>query len=194
MSSSSKPASNAPQGGDGFSIVRVLTLVIGIAAISGAGYFGWNFLQQPPVLAPFSGRVMFNGKPVTIGGVSTMRIGDNLDGAIASLDGEGRFSLKTNGEDGALVGKHKVVIASFSSGMPPNPLVPAAYTTMPTTPLVIEVTKDPAKNTVEWVLEGEVNTSPGPATSSGPQPQGDQAKATDGVDAPVAPVEESEKK
>jgi hypothetical protein len=175
MSSKPKFASNEPQASAGFSIVRVLTLVVGIAILGGVGYFVSELIQKPPALVPFTGRVIFQGKPLTVGGLATIRIGDSLDGATASFDSDGRFTLQTDGKPGALVGKHKVVISANTPTMPPSPLVPAAYSSMQTTPLTIEVSDDPTKNSVEWTLEGTISEPPSLGNAPPESPPGDTA-------------------
>ena len=129
-------------------------MLLGIVA--GGSYGIWTSLQTPPTLVQFTGRVVYKGKPVTTGGIATLRLDDQLDSATSALDSEGKFALETNGEPGAYVGRHKVVISSMTPTMPPQPLIPGVYGSMATTPLVINVSTDPKKNTLEVVLEGSL--------------------------------------
>ncbi len=140
----------------GFSIFRVIRTVVLLGIVAGGSYGIWTSLQTPPTLVQFTGRVVYKGKPVTTGGIATLRLDDQLDSATSALDSEGKFALETNGEPGAYVGRHKVVISSMTPTMPPQPLIPGVYGSMATTPLVINVSTDPKKNTLEVVLEGSL--------------------------------------
>ena len=140
----------------GFSIFRVIRTVVLLGVVAGGSYGIWTSLQTPPTLVQFTGRVVYKGKPVTTGGIATLRLDDQLDSATSALDSEGKFALETNGEPGAYVGRHKVVISSMTPTMPPQPLIPGVYGSMATTPLVINVSTDPKKNTLEVVLEGSL--------------------------------------
>ena len=140
----------------GFSIFRVIRTVVLLGIVAGGSYGIWTSLQTPPTLVQFTGRVVYEGKPVTTGGIATLRLDDQLDSATSALDSEGKFALETNGEPGAYVGRHKVVISSMTPTMPPQPLIPGVYGSMTTTPLVINVSTDPKKNTLEVVLEGSL--------------------------------------
>jgi hypothetical protein len=176
MSNKPNSATSEPQAAGGFSIVRVITIVLGLILVGGVGYFVWELTQKPPAIVPFSGRVIFQGKPVTVGGLATMRIDDSLDGATSSFDSEGRFTLKTDGKPGALVGRHKVVISANTPTMPPSPLVPGVYSSMQTTPLIIDVSGDPTKNSVEWTLEGTIPAPPSPGNAPADQAGDGQTK------------------
>jgi hypothetical protein len=181
----------AVQPAGGFSIVRVLVLVGAIGLVTGGGYYVWNQTQGERPKVPFTGIVLFEGRPVTTGSVMTEVIGDPLDFSMGYLDQQGRFSLETNGETGASVGRHKVRISSLAPGIPPRPLVPPKYLETATSPLEIEVTSDPARNDVVFELEG---TIPAPAAAGGPpagppggaptQPSGTEPAA--GAAAPAA--------
>ncbi len=150
----SSPPALSPSGSAKFSIVRVLTLVVVIVGVAAAVYGIRILTEKPVVLVKFSGRVMFNGKPVTVGGMATQRVDDDRDGGVSAFDEEGRFDLKTDGKPGAYVGRHKVVISSMTPTMPPSPLTPSVYASMATTPLFIDVSENPAENQKEFVLAG----------------------------------------
>jgi len=137
-----------------FSLVRVLFMVLILCGVGAAGWYLLIRESKPPALVPYTGRVLYQGKPV-VGGVMTQNLDDKFDTAGGTLDADGRFTLDTNGEPGANAGRHKLAIISFESrGAPPRPLVPADYTTISSTPLIIEVTGDPAANHKEFTLEG----------------------------------------
>jgi hypothetical protein len=195
-----RPQPPAPDAG--FSIVRVLMIVLICGGIGGGAWLLVGELQGSPVKYPFKGQVLFNGKPVTTGSVMTERVGDKFDAALGFLDSEGRFSLETNGEPGASAGTHKVIISSMAPGFPPRPLVPSIYVDLKSTPLTLEVTSDPAKNTIVFELQGELPEAPaapagGPGGSGppggggapgggGPPGGGPPNAAPEGGDAPPA--------
>lgn len=152
-----------------FSLVRVLVMLVIAVIVAGAGYGVWAVTSAPKGLVAYTGRVLYQGRPV-VGSVMTQNLDDKFDSAGGNLDAEGRFTLDTNGEPGANVGRHKLVVVSFERGAPPRPLVPAAYTNLGTTPLMIEVTGDVAKNKGEFILEGSAPESAAgrPAPDSSP--------------------------
>ena len=153
-----------------FSLLRVFAMLVIAAIVAGAGYGIWALKNAPKGLVAYTGRVLYQGKPV-VGGVMTQNLDDKFDSAGATLDEEGRFTLETNGESGANVGRHKLAVISFERGAPPRPLVPTAYTSITSTPLVVEITADPAKNHGEFSLEGTAPAPAAPAAAgSGPMP------------------------
>ncbi len=162
--------SNAGLENRGFSIVRVMSLVLIVGVVSATAYGVWTLMQKPKVLVPFSGSVMFDGKPVNRGGLATMRLDDQLDSAVGAFDAEGRFTLETNGEPGAYVGRHKVVISSNTLTMPPRALIPSIYGSMSTTPLIINVSENAAENHRDFVLEGTLAAPSPPADASKENP------------------------
>jgi hypothetical protein len=175
-------------------------IVLICGGIGGGAWLLYGELQGAPAKYPFNGQVLFNGKPVTTGSVMTERVGDKFDAALGFLDSEGRFSLETNGEPGASAGTHKVIISSMSPGFPPRPLVPSIYVDLKSTPLTLEVTSDPAKNTIVFKLEGELPAAPaapagGPGGSgppSGGPPSGGPADGeTPPADAPPTTAPET---
>jgi hypothetical protein len=177
-----------------FSISRVVSMVVIIGIVAGAGYGIWTFLQTPKVLVPFSGRVIFEGKPVTVGGVATMRLDDQLDSATGALDEDGRFVLRTNGEPGAYTGRHKLVITSNTPTMPPRALIPPKYSGMSTTPLIIDVSDDPAKNQQEFVLEGTLPGSEPPPAENAADEKSESEKAPAAEKSSDEPAAEGESK
>lgn len=180
------------QQGSSFSIIRVLMLTGMVAAVVGGSYYVLNQMQGPREKVKFTGVVTYQGKPVTVGSVMTEVVGDPMDFSIGFLDAEGRFSLETNGEPGASVGRHRVRISSMAPGIPPRPLVPPKYLESATTPLEIDVTSDPDANIVTFELEGEISQ---PASAGGPSagPPGAPAAAPAAEEAaapPAAPAAE----
>ena len=158
-----------PDKAESFSLLRVLAMVVIAGIVAGAGYGVWTFANTPKGLVAYTGRVLYQGKPV-VGGVMTQNLNDKFDSAGGTLDADGRFTLDTNGEPGANAGRHKLAILSFERGAPPRPLVPADYTNISSTPLIIEVTEDPAANHKEFILEGSAPEPPAPREASPPGP------------------------
>lgn len=166
-----------------FSLLRVVFMVLILGAIGAAGWYLLIREGGPLALVPYTGRVLYQGKPV-VGSVTTQNLDDLFDFAGGEIDADGRFSLSTNGEPGASMGRHKLAIISFERGAPPRPLVPAAYTNVATTPLVIEVTGDPAMNKGEFILEG---SAPEPAAGR-PAPDSSPSAPPSSPGPPSSPV------
>jgi len=135
-----------------FSLARVLFTVL---VLFGVGAGGWYLLireSKPPALVPYSGRVFYNGAPVSTGGILTEPFDKELIGAVGALDKEGRFTLITNGQPGAYLGRHKLAVSAMTGGSPPTPIVPAVYVDLRSTPLEIEIYDQESKNTGEFTL------------------------------------------
>lgn len=192
---SHQPAPGSPAPAAAFSIVRVFIILLVCGGIGGAAWLLQQELQGPRPRYAFTGQVLFQGKPVTTGSVMTQHAEDQFDAALGFLDEEGRFSLDTNGDPGASLGIHKVVISSMAPGIPPRPLVPAVYVDLKTTPLTLQVTSDPAKNKVVFELQGELPAAPAPPAGGppgaggpgGPPPGGRPALEDSDPAAPAAP-------
>jgi hypothetical protein len=145
-------SASAGSGSSGFSIFRVFVALAVAAIAAGAGYFILLQESGPPELVAFRGKVSYKRKPLTGGGIFTQPSDPNLVGGVAVLESDGSFSLMTNGVPGAYVGTHKLAVSVMSNGSPPAPLIPAAYTEIRSTPLVIEVSTDPAANSAEFTI------------------------------------------
>jgi hypothetical protein len=143
---------SAESGSSGFSLVRVFAALTVAAIAAVAAYFILVHESGPPELVAFRGKVLYKGKPLTGGGVFTQPLDPNLVGGVAALESDGSFTLMTNGIPGAYVGTHKLAVSVMSSGSPPTPLIPAAYTEIRSTPLVIQVSTDPAANSAEFTI------------------------------------------
>ena len=180
--SSSAVDGTVPGDAGTFSLLRVFVMLVIAAIVAGASYGIWAVTNRPVGLVACTGRVLYQGKPV-VGGVMTQNLDDKFDGATGTLDEEGRFTLDTNGVPGANVGRHKLMVSSFEDrGAPPRPLVPSVYTSLQTTPLVIEITADAAKNHGEFSLEGIV---PEPAAAAAGEPTPDSSPS--GQSSPPGP-------
>lgn len=90
-------------------------------------------------LAPVSGTVLIDGKPLPKAGVTFTPVAGGRP-AWATTDGEGRFQLTTlRAGDGALVGEHIVTVAERDTDAPVIPKnaddeVASLYAEMPTHP------------------------------------------------------------
>lgn len=134
---------------------RALLLLVGLSLTSCAGCGP----AKPPV-APVTGKVIYNGKPVPFGQVFFHpNAGTQGRGTIQA---DGTFTLTTyQDKDGAQIGTHKVRITSFEvqdpngdpkrfAGGNGKSLIPEKYTSLTTTELTKEVQAGP--NTFEFVL------------------------------------------
>ncbi|MBX3442711.1 MAG: hypothetical protein KF774_09905 [Planctomyces sp.] len=163
-----------PPGGASFNLIRVvLTVSVLALLIGGAVYMYENRASSGPRLVEARGRVTWKGNPVTVGAVMTQHVDDPMQATLGAFDSDGKFVLDTNGDPGAAVGRHKLIVASYEDGgLPPPPRVPTKYVDFRTTPLEIEVFADPSRNVYEIVLEGELDPRPGrggpPAGDDGP--------------------------
>lgn len=190
MSDNAGSKSSAPVAAQSFSIVRVLILLLVAATVAGGVYFAVFQERGPRPRQKFTGQVLLNGKPVTVGAVMTQSVDDEYDVGIGELDKEGRFELNTNGVEGATEGTHRVAVSSMAPGIPPRPLVPNKYLAQGTTPLTITVSSDPSKNHVVLELEGEVEAPPalqGPPGGGAPAGAPSAAPAESPAPTPTEP-------
>jgi hypothetical protein len=124
------------------------------------------------------------------GQIGTQVVGrPELMGGIGFVDAEGRFDLMTNGQMGAYVGRHKVMVL-LMSGVPPRSLLPAEYGTASTTPLEMNVTGDPEQNQFEFHLTGERALPTAKPAPSMPYPGPRGGTGTRGRDEPAATDED----
>ncbi|MCA8996320.1 MAG: hypothetical protein KDA80_05030, partial [Planctomycetaceae bacterium] len=152
-----------------FQVGRVLAAVFGIAVVGGVIFGMVEYINgMPATLVPASGRVTWDGQPVTIGAVMTQHVDDPFQSAIGAFDEEGRFELMTNGQPGAALGTHKVIVASYGPGMGTSPLVPQEYLKAESSPLSITISSDPQKNVFELEVIGEAPKSPQRGGGAGP--------------------------
>ncbi len=129
--------------------------VVIIAILSGIAWsFGW---LEPladlasPMLCEVTGRVLYNGKPLTKGFVQTMYERGGRMGTLGPIEADGTFRLTTNGDPGAYSGRHRVIVLSMDGGIPPKSILPQQYTQPETSPLVIQVSRT-GPNKVELEL------------------------------------------
>jgi hypothetical protein len=168
---------------------RVVGTVVSVMVVIGLGFLGYEYWSNRELTyVKVTGRVMWDGKPVTIGAVMTQHTKYPREAAIGGLGPDGRFELISNTTAGAALGTHKIIVASYGAGMGTTPLVPREYLKAETTPLSIEVTSDPAKNHFELEVKG-VKPETGPPAGRGPRPA---AEAETEAEAEAAPSSGSE--
>jgi hypothetical protein len=95
-------------------MTRCACLVSVVLALLLAGCKGQSYR-----IAPVSGRVMLDNKPLPKASVQFVPVDKGLPGSAGLTDADGRYSLSlTSGsqEEGAVVGKHKVVILLGAQG------------------------------------------------------------------------------
>jgi hypothetical protein len=127
-------------------------------------------------LKPVTGTVTYNGKPVD--GASVAFISMDKPVAIGTTDASGKFTLSTNGKEGAPLGSHKVTVAKSTAvagagegakaedmmkmmqnrnksagGVLSQAELPLKYATPQGTELSAEVTADASKNNFEFALK-----------------------------------------
>lgn len=126
--------------------------------LAAAGLVGCS--DGRPKTAPVKGTVTYAGKPVDKGSISF--IPDGLPVATGELGPGGAYTLTTFKKgDGAVLGRHKVVITAFqesadpveASAKLPPPLIPLKYMNLMTSGLTAEV-KD-GDNTIDFALPEE---------------------------------------
>lgn len=135
--------------------LRLLALALCVAGFTGCG-------SGKPAVAPVSGKVMYQGKPLKFGQVFFHpEAGTQGRGTIQP---DGTFTITTyQDQDGAQIAKHKVRITSFEvqdpngdpkrfAGGNGKSLIPEKYTSLVTTDLTnVEVNAGP--NTFEFELK-----------------------------------------
>ncbi len=111
--------------------------------------------ESGPPMAPVSGRVTFNGKPLEFGTVM-FQLSSGGQPARGQIQSDGTFELGTFAAgDGAIVGEHKVRITSYSGQAPGKSdeasagggtlgqlLIPKRYTMFGTSKLTATVKPD----------------------------------------------------
>jgi len=111
-----------------------------------------------------------NGEPVTSGYIYTSPRKGRL--ATGKIREDGSFDLGTYGKsDGAIIGKHAVMLAPIPSNEGPTPegavVPPAKYASAPSSGLVVEV---PPDGWTDYVIELQADPNARKAASRRPQP------------------------
>jgi hypothetical protein len=135
---------------------KVLVLIGAIVLIGGCGR------GKSVTTTEAEGTVKVNGKVVSGALVEfypeTTEGMDGLPRSTATTDGNGFFKLAcANGEPGAVVGNHRVVVRypvppRDAPVKAPEPAIPLSYTVAKDTPLRIEI--KPGQKTYELVIKG----------------------------------------
>ncbi|GIW96622.1 MAG: hypothetical protein KatS3mg110_4663 [Pirellulaceae bacterium] len=157
-------------GQSSFRLSRVLWVVVPALLLAGGAVVFFGFLDgmaliqrltRPP-LVPVTGTVFFNGQPLANARVMTKPTKEGLRGSVGFTDEQGNFYLEFDNAGtwikGAYAGEHKVTVAAYGEQPPAGPpplLTPEVYERFETTPLVINVTRDPSANHVRLELKGE---------------------------------------
>lgn len=157
ISASGQPSSNS------FRWKRVVATAGTLFIIGGvtAGAI-WYVMNLEPVLHPVRGVVYLDDEPMTDGAVMTTHAGGRL-GALAVIDKNGRFELRTNGEAGAYQGEHKVTIMLTNGGFPPVSLIPKKYSNAAETPFTISVDANTQDTEIKLELFGRIDAPSPPA-------------------------------
>ena len=113
-------------------------------------------------LVPVSGRVTIDGKPLTSGWVAfkpDKSKGNNFGGELTGeVNSEGEYTIQHRGKPGAPLGAYKVTVSSTGPTTPDNTkpntksLIRTNYLQVATTPLAVEVVKEPAPGAYDLKL------------------------------------------
>jgi hypothetical protein len=124
----------------------LVPFVLGVAVVGGCG-------GGMPKLAEVNGHVTVNGKALTSGYVTlkpNKAKGNTFGGEpIGEINGQGEFTIQTNGKAGAPLGAYKVVVSSTGATTEDNTKVKLQSSVNPTylhpdtTPLTVEVVEKP---------------------------------------------------
>jgi hypothetical protein len=115
-------------------------------------------------LAVVKGKITYNGKPVPNGTVNFLPDDGNKPSATGEIQADGTYALQTflgsRPSEGAVIGKHKVVVVAMQdmatrlpeerSPLPP-PIVPIKYTSPATSDLAAQV--EDKENTINFDLQ-----------------------------------------
>ncbi len=134
-----------------------LLVAVGVAVMGVTLLLLESWLREPE-LVPVTGRVQYDGKPLSNGFVVSLPTRGGLS-ALSALDDEGRFDLSTNGVPGASVGTHRLTVQAYTREMPPQPRIPAKYSSVDQTPLKFSVKKS-AANHFDFQLDESLKLAP----------------------------------
>jgi hypothetical protein len=137
------------------SSVPSLPLLLSVSFLAGCGGDKLDLL-------PVSGRVFYDGQPLTTGTVSFHPAETTGHIPTGTINQEGRYTLSTAYQPGAPPGKYKVVIhatepveqapGKASPGLPKS-LIPAVYNHNTSTPFELEVKPDAPADAYDLRLE-----------------------------------------
>lgn len=130
--------------------MRYQFLIAFVLGLAGFGCGGGP--DNAPEIAPAAGVVNLNGTPLPNATVTFYP--EAGPAGLGIGDASGQFRVKTNGSDGAVIGKNRVTVSTpQSSGeIPPadgneialleKPTIPAKYLSAETTDLIVEIPPD----------------------------------------------------
>ncbi|HLA85896.1 MAG TPA: hypothetical protein VJL29_13985 [Thermoguttaceae bacterium] len=136
--------------------IGVIALVGSCGLLVSAG--GCDQDSGLPPLAVVTGQVMLDGKPLTLGEIGF--IPDSSKGTAGpmgtgTISEDGRFSIRTAGHKGALVGFHKIRITAIDKTKADKPwIIPFQYGNPDESGLAVEVKPD-QENTVNLPLKSK---------------------------------------
>jgi hypothetical protein len=155
------PKSKDPQ--EKFNLIRVLVTLLALVVIGGiaAGAWHYYFQEREPVLYPVKGVVYLDGEPMSEGLVMTKYLENRrMVGGLTVIGKDGRFELKTNGEEGIYEGEHKILVVWTNNGFPPLSYIPEKYGKAAETPFSITVDKNTQNEEVKLELFGRKELPP----------------------------------
>jgi hypothetical protein len=149
---------------------RLLLMLVPLAVSVLFLGWGWGYYDVSnridrwllPPLVPVTGPIYLNGEPLPKAEVFTQPVGRQCRGAMDVADAEGRFTLRTDVDGdffpGAYAGEHRVIVLGLDPNAPTGPFKPPLVTPpecseFETTPLRIQVDRDPSRNQVEFRLD-----------------------------------------
>jgi hypothetical protein len=156
-------AGRSTSGGPRIALLAAPLVMLFVAAIVFFGVFDgpeWLSSLIRPSLVHTEVRVTFRGEPLPEAVLITRPSKKGLRGALGMPTGEvGRYVLHTDldgqYQEGAYPGRHKVTVARYglSAGPSPPPLLtPQKYSSLDSTDLIIEISRDPQLNRFELTL------------------------------------------
>jgi hypothetical protein len=119
-------------------LLLVLAVAGTIAAVGGVEPFR-DLIS--PALVEVTGKVTYNGKPMSDGFIQTYYERKGWMGALGLIEKDGTFRLRTNGEPGAFSGSHRVIVSWMDNNFPPQSLLPERYGDPRKTPFVVHISR-----------------------------------------------------
>jgi hypothetical protein len=179
-----------------FRLSRVVWVALPLAAVACAGLLSWGYFDLGqrlrrallPPLVQVTGRVYLNAEPLKGAQIFTQPVGRKCNGAMAVADDEGRFALRTDVDgdflEGAYVGEHRVIVLGQDPDAPSGPFKPPLVTPpecseFDTTPLRLQVDRDPTRNHIEFRLDRPPSPKDAKAKKAFP-PKGAKGKGPPG--------------